>query len=65
MRLKVTDREIAIELRKSMPCNCDLDNWVPEQRTGHTHVCRVHRSVLAVRRGDKAMPIRTGGRVDG
>lgn len=28
-------------------CNCDLDNWAPTSRTGHSVVCRIHRSATA------------------
>lgn len=30
-----------------MRCNCDLDNWEPEQSTGHSCVCRIHKTVMA------------------
>ena len=40
-------REIAKALSKSMRCNCDLDNWQPEQNTGHSWVCRIHNASLA------------------
>jgi hypothetical protein len=40
-------RERAEELKSNgMQCNCDLDNWVPEPNTGHSWVCRIHKSVL-------------------
>ncbi len=35
---------IANELENNMKCNCDLDNWEPESSTGHSWVCRPHRS---------------------
>jgi hypothetical protein len=39
-----TLREIVAELKaEGMRCNCDLDNWEPEQSTGHSHVCRIHK----------------------
>lgn len=38
-------RERAEELRKTMRCNCDLNNWVPEPDTGHSWVCRIHRKL--------------------
>lgn len=41
-----TRREYAKSLEKSMGCNCDLDNWEPEQSTGHSHVCRIHKAAL-------------------
>lgn len=37
----------AAELRKTMQCNCDLDNWEPERSTGHSHVCRIHKAAIA------------------
>jgi hypothetical protein len=30
--------------KKTMQCNCDLDNWEPERTTGHSHVCRIHKA---------------------
>ena len=39
--------EIAAELRKTMQCNCDLDKWQPDLRTGHTFVCRIHQTAIA------------------
>jgi hypothetical protein len=39
-----TPLEIAKALRDAgMACNCDLDKWQPEQDTGHSHVCRIHK----------------------
>jgi hypothetical protein len=39
--------EIAQKLKdKGVPCNCDLDNWQPEQETGHSWVCRIHKMAL-------------------
>lgn len=35
--------EIVRRIRPHMQCNCDLDSWQPEQSTGHSHVCRIHR----------------------
>lgn len=32
--------------RAALGCNCDLDNWQPTQKTGHTFVCRIHNAVL-------------------
>ena len=43
-------REIAKELKMTMQCNCDLDNWEPEQDTGHSHVCRIHKMAKAIYR---------------
>ena len=43
-------REIAKELKSNgMRCNCDLDNWEPERSTGHSHVCRIHKRVIAMK----------------
>ena len=41
-----TGREIALKLEKTMRCNCDLDNWEREWKTGHTHVCRIHKATI-------------------
>lgn len=41
-------RDAAAELKKTMQCNCDLDNWQPEASTGHSHVCRIHRTALGL-----------------
>lgn len=38
----------AQELSKTMRCNCDLDNWQPDERTGHSWVCRIHRAVVGL-----------------
>jgi hypothetical protein len=27
-------------------CTCDLDNWEPDRRTGHSKVCRIHKITL-------------------
>jgi hypothetical protein len=44
-----TLREIASEIKSGgMRCNCDLDNWQPEQSTGHSHVCRIHKEAMRV-----------------
>ena len=37
---------IAAELKKTMQCNCDLDNWQPEPDTGHSRVCRIHKAAV-------------------
>ena len=40
-------REIASQLKADkMPCNCDLDNWQPDKRTGHSWVCRIHKEAM-------------------
>ncbi len=36
-------REIVKEYERKVQCNCDLDRWEPEQTTGHSFVCRIHR----------------------
>jgi len=37
-----TLREIVTELiKKGRHCNCDLDNWQPQNDTGHSQVCRI------------------------
>jgi hypothetical protein len=41
-------RSKAKELNKTMRCNCDLDNWEPEDISGHSHVCRIHKEALKV-----------------
>jgi hypothetical protein len=39
-------REVSKFLKdvQGMRCNCDLDNWQPEQSTGHSRVCRIHKA---------------------
>lgn len=42
------------EFAKTMQCNCDLDAWEPDKRTGHSHVCRIHQAAInAERYGDE------------
>lgn len=44
----VTRKQIAQHLRaKGMACNCDLDNWEPEDSTGHSWVCRIHKAAMS------------------
>ena len=38
---------IVAELKKTMQCACDLDNWEPEQNTGHSWVCPIHKAAIA------------------
>lgn len=45
-----TRREIAKELARTMPCNCDLDRWQPEPLTGHSWVCRIHKRATKINR---------------
>jgi len=43
-------REIVKELEDGgMCCNCDLDRWEPEQSTGHSCVCRIHKKAMEVK----------------
>jgi len=37
------------ECERGMRCNCDLDNWEPERNTGHSCVCRIHKSAVRLR----------------
>lgn len=48
---KMTERQIADRLyADGMGCNCDLDNWQPEQHTGHSWVCRIHKRAVEIYR---------------
>jgi len=40
--------EIAKELEATLLCNCDLDKWEPDKRTGHSVVCRIHQTAVAM-----------------
>lgn len=40
-------QQIAMELEKTMSCNCDLDKWQPEPSTGHSWVCRIHTFAIS------------------
>jgi hypothetical protein len=43
-------RQIAEELKANgMRCNCDLDNWQPERSTGHSCVCRIHKTSMELK----------------
>jgi hypothetical protein len=42
-----TAREIAERLSTTMQCRCDLDNWQPENSTGHSWVCQIHKAAMA------------------
>lgn len=45
-----TLRDIAKALKADgMQCNCDLDKWQPDEFTGHTHVCRIHKRAMAMK----------------
>lgn len=37
---------IVENLEKTMRCNCDLDTWEPEEFTGHSWVCRIHKMAI-------------------
>lgn len=47
-----TLKEIAKELRGFLQCNCDLDKWEPEPNTGHSFVCRIHKTALSIHKLD-------------
>jgi hypothetical protein len=50
-------RQIAAELKAGgMRCNCDLDNWEPERSTGHSHVCRIHKAAVEIKRNPRQEP---------
>ncbi len=40
-------KPIADKKALEMRCNCDLDNWQPDTRTGHSWVCRIHKAAIA------------------
>jgi len=43
-------RQIANDLKAGgMRCNCDLDNWEPDRRTGHSCVFRIHKEAMDVK----------------
>ena len=49
--MKKTIKEHVEDLKaKGVQCNCDLDNWQPEQTTGHSCVCRIHQIALELAR---------------
>jgi hypothetical protein len=40
----MTLKQIVDQIRlEGKQCNCDLDNYEPEQDTGHSFVCRIHK----------------------
>lgn len=49
-------RGIAKTLKKTMRCNCDSDNWEPEQSTGHSHVCRIHKAAIQMHNNPSPRP---------
>jgi len=40
-------KDIVEEKKRTLRCNCDLDNWQPETTTGHSWVCRIHKASIA------------------
>lgn len=40
--------EIIQDLKKTIPCNCNLDKWEPEKSTGHSWVCGIHKEALRI-----------------
>jgi len=38
---------IVDKFAKILHCNCDLDNWQPDARTGHSWVCCIHKAAIA------------------
>ena len=45
-------RKLAEKVKREfdLRCNCDLDKWEPEKDTGHSIVCRIHKTTLPVER---------------
>ena len=39
-------QELLAEVRQSIPCTCNSDDWEPEPSTLHTWNCAVHLEVL-------------------
>jgi len=39
-------KAVVKELEQKMPCQCDLDKWQPDPRTGHSWVCPIHKQAL-------------------
>ncbi len=54
-----TEREISLELEKAMGCNCDLDNWQPENSTKHSWVCRIHKEAMIIHKAQPRSPAPT------
>ena len=44
--INLTLREIVKDLEGTLQCNCDLDNWQPNESTGHSDVCRIHKQAM-------------------
>ena len=49
--------EYVEHFEKQLRCNCDLDNWIPEQSTGHSRVCRIHKAAENAKRYDHSLPV--------
>ena len=43
---KKSIKDTVRELEKNMQCTCDLDNWEPTKRTGHSVVCQIHKKAI-------------------
>jgi hypothetical protein len=41
---KPLKEHVADLVAMGMRCNCDLDNWEPTRETGHSPVCRIHKT---------------------
>ena len=50
-----TLRQIADDLSKTMQCCCDFDNWEPLSDTGHSYVCRIRQTALAIYRQERKL----------
>jgi hypothetical protein len=48
---EISLRDVVDRLRNDgkMRCNCDLDNWEPERSTGHSCVCRIHKTATGLK----------------
>jgi len=43
-------RELAEKLKQNgMRCNCNFDAWEPEKSTGHSCVCRIHKTAITIK----------------
>ena len=45
---KLQMKEIVKKIETELHCNCDLDNWQPENDTGHSCVCRIHKQAKTI-----------------
>lgn len=50
--------EYVKHFESKMGCNCDLDNWQPENSTGHSWVCRIHKAADNAHRYNHPLPIK-------